>query len=255
MNINNLKVADEYKKIRGEIHCEISDSDYKRVEQKIESLKEMAKIQNRAISVYDIHKNNFLIKEDNHIKLLGYDSESSIDVLNYHEMISKEDLPYLYDSEIKMYNFLKPIKSAEKKNYKLIYDYRVKNKQSEYIRFLHQMLIYECDKYYNSWLMLIISDVISNYPDNSIPRRFFINTITKEEHLFNRENDIGKYLITKREKEIIELISQGFNSKEIAKKLCVSVNTVNNHRQHILDKTSTKNVYQAITYLKCIGII
>ena len=37
--------------------------------------------------------------------------------------------------------------------------------------------------------------------------------------------------------------------------MTISVDTVNNDRQNIPHKTSTRNTTQAITYLKCIGIL
>lgn len=240
------------------LSCSVTEEDYLKLEQKIAKLKEMAEIENRSISLYDVNKKEFLLKVDKHIELLGYTKNDKVNinnVENYHAMIHKDDLPFLYDSEIKMYNFLKPIRSNEKKEYKLVYDYRVRSKNGAYIRFLHQMVLFEVDKDFNSWILLIISDVLSSYPENEKPRRFLFNTKTHKVHLFNKEAGIKSYLLTKREKEVIELISQGLDSKLIADKLCVSVSTINNHRQHILQKTGTRNVAQAISYLKCIGLV
>jgi DNA-binding CsgD family transcriptional regulator len=212
-------------------------------------------IENRSLSIFDINKYEFLLKVDRHMELLGYDGTEQINVNDYHKMIHTDDLPFLYDAEIKMFEFLKPIRSDEKKDYKLIYDYRVRKRAGSYIRFLHQLLLYELDKDYNSWLLLIISDCISAYPEDAKPRRFLLNTRTKEIYLFNEDAGIKRHLITAREMEVLELISQGFDSQEIADKLYISLNTVNNHRQHSLQKTSTKNITQAITYLKITGIM
>ena len=253
-----MVLKNEYEKIRNSLHCHVNDDDYKKLEQKLSNLKTLADIENRAISIYDLNRKEFLLKVDKHIELLGYDNTDDINVNNvdnYHLMIHPDDINILYDSEIKMYNFLKPIQSDEKKDYKLVYDYRVRNKNGLYIRFLHQLMLYELDKFYNSWIMLILSDVISAYPDNEKPRRFLINIKTKKICLFNDELNIKTFLLTNREKEIIELIAQGFDSKTISDRLYISVNTVNNHRQHILQKTSTKNITQAITYFKCIGLL
>jgi len=48
-------------------------------------------------------------------------------------------------------------------------------------------------------------------------------------------------LITSREKEVLELISQGYSTKEIAQKLFVSQETVKSHRHHLFNKFSAKN--------------
>jgi DNA-binding CsgD family transcriptional regulator len=47
--------------------------------------------------------------------------------------------------------------------------------------------------------------------------------------------------LTRREKEIMLLVSQGCSSKEIACRLFISKHTVESHRKHILHKLSVKN--------------
>jgi len=51
----------------------------------------------------------------------------------------------------------------------------------------------------------------------------------------------SKFLITRREKEILELIVAGLSNKEIADKLSLSVRTVENHRNHLLQKFEVNN--------------
>lgn len=53
--------------------------------------------------------------------------------------------------------------------------------------------------------------------------------------------------MTKREMEIIELISHGLNNKEIAEKIFVSTSTVDAHRYNILKKLEVKNTAEMIT--------
>jgi DNA-binding NarL/FixJ family response regulator len=48
-------------------------------------------------------------------------------------------------------------------------------------------------------------------------------------------------IITSREKEVLELISQGLTNGEIAKKLFISVTTVDSHRKNLLAKFQVKN--------------
>jgi len=51
----------------------------------------------------------------------------------------------------------------------------------------------------------------------------------------------SKYIITRREKEILGLIVAGLSNKEIAEKLSLSIRTVENHRNHLLQKLDVKN--------------
>ncbi len=52
--------------------------------------------------------------------------------------------------------------------------------------------------------------------------------------------------LTKREKEILILISEGKSTKEMAESLFLSFLTVQNHRQNILNKLQVKNVAQLL---------
>jgi DNA-binding CsgD family transcriptional regulator len=70
------------------------------------------------------------------------------------------------------------------------------------------------------------------------------NAQTKREKLLGA---LGQYpSLTRREKEIMQLVSQGFSSKEIAVKLFISSHTVESHRKHILHKLSVKNAPQMV---------
>lgn len=48
-------------------------------------------------------------------------------------------------------------------------------------------------------------------------------------------------MITPKEREILNLIANGFSTKEIAEKLSISFYTVQTHRKNLLAKTSSKN--------------
>ena len=248
----------EYDAIVANLHCSVTAEDYERIACEIARIKEIGQLEMRAFSLYDIAKRSFLLQSKEHLRLLGY---GEIDILQkadeertYHSMIHPEDLPYLYDAELKMFQFLHTLKGPEKKHYKLVYDYRVKNKEGSYLRFLHQLSILELDQWGNSWIMSIISDVLSLYPDGCRPHRFLVNTT--DNTIWNLENGCsgqGKTLLTNRERQIFMLTAQGFDSKSIADHLCISLHTVNNHRQHILAKTGTVNMVQAVYFLTCIG--
>lgn len=57
-----------------------------------------------------------------------------------------------------------------------------------------------------------------------------------------KQSDHRKPIITKREKEVLELICDGFTNPEIAEKLFISVPTANTHRKSLLTKFGAKNV-------------
>jgi DNA-binding NarL/FixJ family response regulator len=48
-------------------------------------------------------------------------------------------------------------------------------------------------------------------------------------------------IITRREKEVLKLVAEGFTNAEISEKLFVSVPTINTHRKSLLEKFEVKN--------------
>ncbi|HSC36668.1 MAG TPA: helix-turn-helix transcriptional regulator, partial [Chitinophagaceae bacterium] len=60
----------------------------------------------------------------------------------------------------------------------------------------------------------------------------------------SRPDDI--VMPTKRELEILHLIGEGYSTKQIAEKLYISINTVETHRRHLLEKIGVKNSMELI---------
>lgn len=58
----------------------------------------------------------------------------------------------------------------------------------------------------------------------------------------------GKKRITKREKEIVKLIVQGYTSAEIANLLFISTRTVETHRSNLMNKLELKNTAALVRY-------
>ena len=56
-----------------------------------------------------------------------------------------------------------------------------------------------------------------------------------------RKDNGATIVLTRREKEVLELIADGMTNAEIAQKLFISVTTVDTHRKNLLAKFETKN--------------
>lgn len=66
---------------------------------------------------------------------------------------------------------------------------------------------------------------------------------------------LSRSIFTKRELEILTLISDGNSSKQIANHLAVTEATVKAHRKNILKKAEGKNIVQIIKESIKVGII
>ena len=61
--------------------------------------------------------------------------------------------------------------------------------------------------------------------------------------------------LTKRESEVVEAISYGFNSKEISDQLDISVHTVVTHRKNLLRKFNARNTAHLVRMSISTGLI
>lgn len=61
--------------------------------------------------------------------------------------------------------------------------------------------------------------------------------------------------LTRREKEILSLIADGFTNPQIAEKLFISLNTVDTHRKNLLSKFETNNIASLIKIAATNGMI
>jgi DNA-binding NarL/FixJ family response regulator len=70
--------------------------------------------------------------------------------------------------------------------------------------------------------------------------------------IFKKENhqNKSKLELTKREKEIARLVAQGHSSKQIARKLSISIETVKTHRRRMLQKNNISSFPHLVFLMK-----
>jgi two-component system, NarL family, response regulator LiaR len=72
--------------------------------------------------------------------------------------------------------------------------------------------------------------------------------------VFN-ESALNKLGISKRELEVLQLMSEGYSNIEIAEKLFVSLNTIKTHTSKLFEKLEAKRRTQAIEKAKRLNLI
>jgi len=70
-----------------------------------------------------------------------------------------------------------------------------------------------------------------------------------------REQENKTIVLTRREKEVLELIADGLTNNEIAVKLFVSVTTVDSHRKNLLAKFQARNIASLVKMAAQMGLI
>jgi len=68
------------------------------------------------------------------------------------------------------------------------------------------------------------------------------NYLSHEAALVLRTKAVPEIVLTRREKEVLELIAEGLTNNEIAEKLYISITTVDTHRKNLLSKFDCRNV-------------
>lgn len=237
--------------------CTLDESDYAVVDSTRQILLKISEVENRTMAVYDTHKQEYLLLRWKFGKeiLCEPNPDESIDPDFFWRLMHPGDRAFVMKAEVCAYQFIKGIPAEERKSYKLILDYRLKNRKGEYIRFTKQLVVLELDRFGEIWLVLVLFDMVSGEPSTEPPCRKIVNMTTGKLYPFSDDECCSTRLFTRQEVEILELVAQGFDSAGIAQKLFISPNTVNNHRKNILRKSNARNTAQAVLYAKRMGVI
>lgn len=83
-----------------------------------------------------------------------------------------------------------------------------------------------------------------NYFPPQMLQRIIIKMGQPVTHPISRTSPV----LSRREKEILRLICQGYSNNEISRKLFISPKTVDNHRTNLLSKTSSRNTANLVMF-------
>ncbi|MCX6270791.1 MAG: response regulator transcription factor [Bacteroidetes bacterium] len=230
------------------------DLDYRILEQHIPHLERISEISNSVIMVFDLYKREHVYVSANISHILDLDPDKCHGEPSYiNERIHPDDLYCMLDAGLYFLKYGLTIPVEKRRESKLVNTYRVLNEKNKYIRVIEQQICIENDIRGNAWLSLGIIDISPDQSPDAPFRSRLIDTRSGAIYLFPPQNK--EDMLTSREKEILQLIANGLISKQIADRLYISVNTVNTHRQRILEKLRADNTVEAIRYASGLGIL
>ena len=237
---------------------EVDNADYLEFEKKVYFLERLSEVENSSVSVLDLYQKKYIFLRSRYLEpfdnpLREHDPQ---DPFYYVQFIHPDDLPIVMDSYKKSFKFFLNLPEEERKDYKLILNYRQRDKYGKYLNIILQLVVLELDKKGNIWLVLILDDLLPDKISFEGVNRRLIHIKTGKICLFKNELEPNKKtILSTREVEVLGLVSKGFASKEIADKLFLSINTVNNHRQNILEKVRASNTSEAVNYARNLGLL
>lgn len=214
-------------------------------------------VERSSIALFDMTTIDYAFLTSNlkYLKKLPESDSGSRDMSYFFSRVHEADRELFMDTSIKTFNFLYSKRPEERKDYKICQDFRIQKEDGQWIRLSQQMLAIELDDSGNIRLILLVNDV-SPIQEQTLPgRRYMEHIPTGKRVLFPESDAAAQSPLTKRELEILGLVSNGYPSKEIAALLGISSVTVNNHRQNILLKLNVNNSAEAVNYARNIGIM
>lgn len=233
---------------------EFDEIDYSILEKRRNDWIKLSEVTHSIVLVFDCYTNKFVFVSDNIPKLYGLDSRRLF--IHGHqpviEVIHPDDIDYGLLVRKKIYSILRSFSNEEKRNYKAIHEMRIRNTRGEYIRIIEQEQVLELDKSGNIWLMLSVIDVDASQESEIIKSHLY--NFKTGELIFIDLSDTLDEPLTNRELEVLRFMKKGLLSKEIAEALKVSINTVNSHRQNILQKLKANNSIEAVNFAQRLGL-
>jgi DNA-binding CsgD family transcriptional regulator len=103
-------------------------------------------------------------------------------------------------------------------------------------------------------VFVLVSD-LSHLPYIQKPMMTMLDNSNKEHQYFVFQESTNSMLpmalpkISKREQEILKLVVKGLTTPQIAAKLCIAYNTVQNHKRNLREKTNTKTSAELINFI------
>lgn len=229
--------------------------DYSIIEKKKADWIKLSEISHSIVLVFDCYTNKFVFVSNNIPESYGIDPEKLISDghIPALEIIHPDDIQHGLLVRERIYSLLSVFSPEEKMKYKIVHEMRVKNIRGEYIRIIEQEQAIELDESGNIWLMLSVIDMDASH-DSEITKSHLYNFVTGEQ-IFIDLSDIQEIPLTVRELEVLQMMKQGLLSKEIADRLKVSINTINSHRQNILQKLKANNSIEAVNFAQRLGLL
>jgi DNA-binding CsgD family transcriptional regulator len=250
----------EYRRALEAKRPRLQDLDQSRLQYHVPLLERLDAVEGSSVALYDLHLGRYAFLTASFKFLLGY---RRVDAMArgpeyFYGQMHPDDLPVVLDSVTRTFRFLYDLPPAERRDYRLSFDFRMRQAAGKWVRLVQQVVVLEQDRRGTVWLVLIVNDLLRDGSRDAPARRQLRNLKDSTLHLFAPEEDAGYEArpgLSQREIEVLGLVAMGMASREIADQLFISVTTVNNHRQHILEKTGTRSSAEAVRYAAEIGLL
>lgn len=216
-------------------------------------LEEMDRFSNAAISVFDLNRKTHVYISGLYRKRLGLPENKQEGPEGFDQLMHPQDLYIATKSGLHFLKMMIALNPEKRNDFKLINEFRILKPEGSWMRMTEQHQILETDSHGNIWLALSLVNVSPNQDAREPMSCRLVNHRTGKVTSFSTVDSC--FQLTRREKEILFLISGGRVSKQIASQLNISIHTVNTHRQNIIEKMDVSNTTEAVQMASRMGIL
>lgn len=167
--------------------------------------------------------------------------------------IHPDDLIAKHSLELQFFHLLRNLPVEDRSDYYISSKMRMLDSSGKYIAIHHRMFYVSNSSSGSLRLALCLYSYAYEEPGGESPSGIIANSATGRITKMDKQEYSG--ILSVREKEILSLIDSGKMSKEIAGLLSISKNTVDRHRQNILEKLRVKNSIEACRIAKQMDLL
>jgi hypothetical protein len=177
-------------------------------------------------------------------QMIGIKPEE-LDAYHFMEATHPDDLEKHTLGRSKMFNTANDLFRTKKGSALLSINLRIRNYLGEYPDLLFQLYFMYSEQFNTVFLFQVHTD-IDSFKKRKHGYHYYVGTDFSKFRYPDEELLALGNPLSDREFEIVQLIESHLSSEEIAKKLFLSVHTVNTHRRNILEKTGKATMAELI---------
>jgi DNA-binding CsgD family transcriptional regulator len=227
----------------------LSDPNYMFPQEKVEYLRQMALASNQTLALCNrgINTYSFIHVRNPDFK---YFFSEKLDMDKFLTIMHPDDLSHFHHAWEFVSMFIDDKLQDDVMSYLLVFECRLRDCYDQYQRVMFKYKIILDDNGSKGQLVLFLRSIDG-----------FKSTIpSKGMYVIDVRNKTFKYTdkdsnISIREIEVIRYSQKGLSSEDIASKLGLSKNTIDNHRRNVLNRLSVIDTGFAAMYLREMGLI
>lgn len=211
--------------------------------------------------LYDTVSHEIVYVSESIESILGITREE-FNLKTLFKRVHHEDRRHILASEVLFCQFFSShISQSEYTSYTTSYCFRVFTASGECHLALHQGIAYDIDRNGFIRYMLYVDRLIEHSVVNNSMLVSFRSKNGSPSYLgidpYNTTSSISPvtFVFTKREEEILRLLSKGLTAEKIAETLHVSFNTIRTHKQNLLRKAGVRNSIELVAMAIKMGIL